>query len=82
MINSRLAGRPYRHTHAAIGAPGWFLFDGVVKHDLLTGREGRHRHGAGVFGSKDDGYLITMTTDTNAAGPDCPARPAAGPRAS
>ena len=56
-------------------APGWFLFDGLVKHDLLTGREERYTFGEGVFGSEtpfaprlgataeDDGYLVTFTTD-------------------
>ena len=30
----------------------WFLFDGLVKHDLETGREERYAFGAGVFGSE------------------------------
>ncbi|SDH76716.1 carotenoid cleavage dioxygenase [Actinokineospora alba] len=83
MVNPRNAGRPYRYTYASTGEPGWFLFDGFVKHDLLTGREERYRYGAGVFGSEtafaaragsqgeDDGYLITMTTDMNADRSEC-----------
>ena len=56
-------------------AIGWFLFNGIVKHDLDTGTETRYRHPDGVYGSEtafaprvggsgeDDGYLITLTTD-------------------
>ncbi len=57
------------------GEPGWFLFDGLVKHDLQTGREQRYalrrgrvrqrdavRPRAGAT-AEDDGYLITFTTD-------------------
>ncbi|WP_436495866.1 carotenoid oxygenase family protein [Actinokineospora sp. HUAS TT18] len=83
MINSGNAGRPYRYAYASTGEPGWFLFDGLVKHDLATGREERYRYGPGVFGSEtafaprigaqdeDDGYLITMTTDMSADQSEC-----------
>ncbi|MBC6447642.1 carotenoid oxygenase family protein [Actinokineospora sp. HBU206404] len=83
MVNRRNAGRPYRYTFAATGEPGWCLFDGFVEHDLLTGRAGRHRYGAGcsavrtAFAARtgsqgeDDGYLITMTTDMNADRCEC-----------
>jgi carotenoid cleavage dioxygenase-like enzyme len=75
MINGQYAGRPYRYTYNATGHPGWFLFDGLVKHDLQTGAEKRITFGDGVFGSEapmaprtgstgeDDGYLLTFTTD-------------------
>ncbi len=39
MINAGYAGRAYRYTYAATGKPGWFLFDGLVRHDLAD----RHR---------------------------------------
>ncbi|MDQ3579251.1 MAG: carotenoid oxygenase family protein [Actinomycetota bacterium] len=83
MINSAHVGRPYRYVYASTGEPGWFLFDGFVKHDLRTGKEERYRYGDGVFGSEtavaprvgatheDDGYLITMTTDMNADRSEC-----------
>jgi Retinal pigment epithelial membrane protein len=48
MINSGRAGRPYRYAWAASGKPGWFLFDGLVRHDLHTGNEERLRFGDGV----------------------------------
>ncbi|WP_028476813.1 carotenoid oxygenase family protein [Nocardia sp. CNY236] len=83
MINSQHAGQPYRYTWAATGKPGWFLFDGLVRHDLLTGTEERMSFGDGVYGSEtamaprigstgeDDGYLITLTTDMNADASYC-----------
>ena len=45
-------GRQHRYTYAATGKPGWFLFDGLVKHDLLTGAEEHFPFGEGVFGSE------------------------------
>jgi carotenoid cleavage dioxygenase-like enzyme len=75
MVNGRHGGRPYRYAYSMTGEPGWFLFDGIVKHDLVTGREERYAFGEGVFGSEtpmaprvgataeDDGYLVTFTAD-------------------
>jgi carotenoid cleavage dioxygenase-like enzyme len=83
MINSGFAGEPYRYTYAAMGKPGWFLFDGVVKHDLHAGTEERYAFGDGVYGSEtamaprvggvseDDGYLVTLTTDMTADASYC-----------
>lgn len=77
MINAGHAGSQYRYTYAATGKPGWFLFDGLVKHDVQTGAEERYSFGDGVYGSEtamapriggsseDDGYLVTLTTDMN-----------------
>ena len=78
MINSAHSGESYRYAYAATGKPGWFLFDGLVRHDVLTGSEQHYRFADGVFGSEtamaprigstseDDGYLVTLTTDMNA----------------
>lgn len=83
MINSGYAGRPYRYAYAATGKPAWFLFDGLVKHDLHTGAEERYAFGDGVYGSEtamaprvggsaeDDGYLVTITTDMGADASFC-----------
>ena len=95
MINAGYAGIPYRYTYAATGKPGWFLFDGLVKHDLHTGAEQRFAFADGVYGSEtamaprigsaaeDDGYLVTLTTDMNADASYClvfdAARVAEGP---
>ncbi len=55
--------------------PGWFLFDGLVRYDLETGREQRFQCPEGVYLSEspmaprpgataeDDGWLVTFTTD-------------------
>ncbi len=52
MINGRHGGRPYRYSYSMTGEPGWFLFDGIVKHDLVAGTEERYAFGEGVFGSE------------------------------
>jgi carotenoid cleavage dioxygenase len=77
MINGRHGGRPYRYAYAATSVPGWFLFDGIVRHDTVTGTEERYRFDEGVYGSEtamaprlgstseDDGYLVTITSDMN-----------------
>jgi len=83
MINPGHGGRPYRYTYAATQRPGWFLFDGIVRHDLHTGAEERYALEEGVYGSEtamaprvgstreDDGYLITLTTDMNTDRSEC-----------
>jgi carotenoid cleavage dioxygenase len=75
MLNGRYAGLGYRYAYAATGKPGWFLFDGLVRHDLKDGTEERYSFADGVYGSEtamapraggtaeDDGYLVTLTTD-------------------
>ncbi|NMN99965.1 apocarotenoid-15,15'-oxygenase [Gordonia sp. TBRC 11910] len=77
MINGAHAGVRHRYVYATSGVDGWFLLNGVVKHDTETGVEESFRFGDGVFGSEasmaprigstdeDDGYLITLTTDMN-----------------
>ena len=82
-INPDYAAASYRYTYAATGKPGWFLFDGLVKHDLLTGNQQHYSFGEGVYGSEtamaprvgstgeDDGYLVTLTTDMNADASYC-----------
>jgi carotenoid cleavage dioxygenase len=52
MINAGNAGAAYRYTYAATGKPGWFLFDGLVKHDLQTGAEEHFAFEDGVYGSE------------------------------
>ena len=83
MINPVHAGRPYRYAYAATAIPGWFLFDGLVRHDLQTGAEEAFAFGEGVYGSEtamaprpggnaeDDGYLVTLTTDMTADASFC-----------
>ncbi len=75
MINGRHAGRRHRYSYNALGADGLFAFDGLLKHDIDTGREETVRFGDGVFVSEtvmaprdgstaeDDGYLVTFSSD-------------------
>lgn len=82
-INAGHGGETYRYAYAATGKPGWFLFDGLIRHDVVTGNEQHYRFADGVYGSEtsmaprigsraeDDGYLITLTTDMNADASYC-----------
>ncbi|MCU1355137.1 MAG: Lignostilbene-alpha,beta-dioxygenase [Acidimicrobiales bacterium] len=75
IINGRHIGRAHRYVWAATGKPGWFLFDGLVRHDTATGEDDHLRLPEGVFGSEvgvapkahgtaeDDAYVVTFTTD-------------------
>lgn len=75
MFNQQVAGQPYRYVYSVTGEPGWFLFNGLVKHDLEKGSAERFDFGEQRFGSEapfiprtnaqseDDGYLISFITD-------------------
>jgi carotenoid cleavage dioxygenase-like enzyme len=98
MINGRYAGRPYRYSYDALPAKGWFGFEGIVKHDLQTGKEEVYRLPEGVYASEtvmaprkdsraeDDGYLVTFTMDVPNDRSQClifdAAQPTDGPLAS
>jgi carotenoid cleavage dioxygenase-like enzyme len=83
MINGRLGGRRYRYTYSALAKPGWFLFNGLVKHDLETGQEETYRFDDGVYASEtamaprvgaqgeDDGYLVTIISAMNRDVSEC-----------
>ena len=73
MINGGYAGRDYRYAYAATGKPGWFLFDGLVKHDLHTGSEERFAFDDGVYGSE-----TAMAPRSNVAGRAAPGSNVAG----
>jgi carotenoid cleavage dioxygenase len=93
MVNGGYAARPHRYAYAATGVPGRFLFDGLVKHDVVTGSEERVAFGDGVFGSEtamaprlgstgeDDGYLVTIVSDVNADASFCHVYAAQAPSA-
>ena len=63
--------------------PGWFLFRGLVKHDLETGESQTIEFGARRFGSEspfaprvnakseDDGYLVSFINDLNTTRTEC-----------
>ena len=74
-INGRHRGRRHRYVYATVNQPGWFLMNGIVRHDTETGDEQEYRFPDGVFCSEtavaprvgstaeDDGYLVTITID-------------------
>ena len=93
MINGRHAGRRHRYSYNALGADGLFAFDGLLKHDIDTGREETVRFGDGVFVSEtvmaprdgsaaeDDGYLVTFSSDLVNDRSECLVLDAADPTA-
>jgi carotenoid cleavage dioxygenase-like enzyme len=82
-INQKFAGRKYRYAYSAIPEPGWFLFRGLVKHDLETGTSQSVEFGEGRFGSEapfaprigavdeDDGYIVSFIADVNSDTSEC-----------
>ena len=83
MINQKYAGRKYRYAYSAIPEPYWFLFKGIVKHDLDTGESWSYELGEGRYASEspfvprigakdeDDGYIISYVSDVNADRSEC-----------
>jgi carotenoid cleavage dioxygenase-like enzyme len=83
VINQRHAGRRHRYVYSATGEPGWFLLNGFVKHDLLTGRSWHVPLEKGRFCSEapfaprvdakdeDDGYLVSFITDERSGTSEC-----------
>lgn len=75
MINALTAGKNYQWVYSTIPAVGWFGFEGIIKHNVVTGSEENYRLPDGVYASEtvfaprpsprseDDGYLITFTMD-------------------
>ena len=83
MFNKRHAGIPYRYAYSTTTKPGWFLFNGFVKHDLKTGECWDVKLPDGVFASEapfapridavdeDDGYLVSFLIDENNQSSEC-----------
>lgn len=95
MMNPTTQTTPHRYVYAATGESGRFVFNGLVRHDVVTGEEVAITLEPGVYCSEtvmaprvgstgeDDGYLITFTVDMNTDSSSCvvfdAADPAAGP---
>jgi carotenoid cleavage dioxygenase len=83
MINQAYAGRKHRYVYSVTSKPGWFLFNGFVKHDLETGEAQTFQLEEGVFASEapfaprigateeDDGYLVSFIIDENMGTSEC-----------
>jgi len=82
-FNQRYAGKPYRYAYSTTTKPGWFLFNGFVKHDLHTGESWAVNLPEGRFASEapfvprigatdeDDGYLISFIIDETKGTSEC-----------
>jgi len=82
-INQTYQGKRNRYVYSALGEKGWFLFSGLVKHDLETRNIQKYMFGEGRFGSEtpfiprknakseDDGYLISFITDMKLDRSEC-----------
>ena len=82
-INQLYAGRPYRYCYSALSKPGMFLFNGIVKHDLMSGETLTVQLGQDEYASEapfaprinakdeDDGYVISFTTNEAAGRSEC-----------
>ena len=67
-----------RYIWSTTTRPGWFLFNGYVRHDTQTGEERVYQLPDGVYASEspmvprkgatseEDGYLVTFLIDDNA----------------
>jgi len=83
MFNQAWAGKPYRYAYSTTARPGWFLFDGFVKHDLVSGDswslklpEGRYASEAPFAArpgavEEDDGWLVSFVIDETAGTSEC-----------
>lgn len=82
-INQQIAGEKHRYVYSVVGEDGWFLFTGLIKHDLETGTTQHYDFGENRFGSEapfiprigavdeDDGYIISFITDMNLNRSEC-----------
>jgi carotenoid cleavage dioxygenase len=71
-------GRPYRYSYNVLYKKGDWLFSGLKRYDMQSGKMARFEYGEGRYGSEpqvaralnakaeDDGYVITMIADMNA----------------
>ncbi len=82
-FNQKYAGVKSQYLYSTWTRPGWFLFSGIVKHDLETGESwslpfGKKRYGSEApfvprknAKSEDDGYLVSFITDMNLDRSEC-----------
>ena len=82
-FNRTALNRPHRYVYSVTGEPGWFLFNGFLKHDLANGTHEAAPFPPGVFGSEapfvpragatseDDGWLLSFVTDVNRDVSEC-----------
>ncbi|HEY4239194.1 MAG TPA: carotenoid oxygenase family protein [Kofleriaceae bacterium] len=74
-------GQRHRYVWSMTAPRGWFLFDGIVRHDTGGGATQRYQFPDGVYASEspfarrgsgeDDGWLVTFTTDVARDASEC-----------
>ena len=76
-------GRPYRYSYNILYKKGDWLFRGLKRYDLATGKTQSWEYGEGRYGSEpqmarrvgakaeDDGYLLSFVTDMNTLRGEC-----------
>lgn len=82
-FNQQYAGQKTRYLYSTYTEPGWFLFNGLVKHDFETGKSQTLDLGEGRYGSEtpfapridakdeDDGYLVSFVIDMKENRSEC-----------
>lgn len=82
-FNQTYGGEKSRYLYSTFTKPGWFLFEGLVKHDFETGKSETLNFGEGRFGSEapfaprvgarseDDGYIVSFITDMGENRSEC-----------
>ncbi len=82
-FNQKYAGEPARYAYSTTSKPGWFLFTGLVKHDLKTGDSVSLNFGEDRYGSEapfapklgavdeDDGYIVSFIIDMKENRSEC-----------
>lgn len=82
-FNQQYAGQKTRYLYSTYTEPGWFLFNGLVKHDFETGKSQKLDLGEGRYGSEtpfaprigakdeDDGYLVSFVIDMKENRSEC-----------
>ncbi|MEN9773134.1 MAG: hypothetical protein RL322_204 [Pseudomonadota bacterium] len=83
MVANAWVGRPYRYSFNTLFEKGQWLFSGIKRYDLTTGRTHRYEYGPGRYGSEtqialrhnpqsdDDGYVLTFVVDLNQNASEC-----------
>ncbi|GAA4052911.1 carotenoid oxygenase family protein [Parerythrobacter jejuensis] len=83
MINPDYLGQKSRYVWSTTTRPGWFLFNGYIRHDTETGASQEYALPEGVYASEspmiprkggsaeDEGYLVTFLIDENTGTSQC-----------
>lgn len=83
VVSNDYVGRAYRYSYNVLYQKGEWLFRGLKRYDMDTGKTEVYEYGPGRFGSEpqiarrigavaeDDGYLLTYVNDANTNTSEC-----------